>query len=109
MIILVPKNRHHQYTGSGLYLVALDGESILDMERINPARADYTRRSLLAVSMNDSQIKSFAARNEKTRIVCAVGSAHELNIAPDDAGDTRWTSEQAASIWYVRGVLAKRS
>lgn len=107
MVIDIPATQNHLYTGAGLYLAALDGATIRDMERINPARADYTRSSPLAVTMNDHQIKAFASRNSGARIVCGVGSGHQLSVAPDDAGDTRWTTEQAASIWHVRELLAR--
>lgn len=107
MLIDIPTAQNHLYTGAGLYLTALDGEAIRDIERIGPAQANYTRPSPLAVTMNDAQIKAFATRNAGARIVCAIGSGHQLDIAPDGAGDTRWTAEQAASIWHVRELLAR--
>jgi hypothetical protein len=90
MIIDIPQAQDHLYVGSGLYLAALDGDCIVDMQPLS----------------DDAAIKAFAQRHAGARIVAAVGSGHQLIVTPEDCGDLRWSAEQSNTIWHARDVLA---
>jgi hypothetical protein len=94
MIIDIPRPLDELYTGSGIYLVAIASDGTLRaLERVN----------------SDAATRSFAARHKGLRIAAAVGSAHQVIIAPDDCGDLRWSTDQATAIWHARDVLAGRA
>lgn len=98
MLRSIAQSPHHlAYTGSGMYLVALAGGEIDAIERLTLRASE---RGF------DTQVLAFARANPGRHIVTAVGSCHELSWPDDDeAGDLRWSEDQAETTWRVRDML----